>query len=465
MEVPTMKRFLKSLYDSLESSSRPDLVHLARRILKSSSRHPDLETLIVETDGMRALDSQPITAVLLETLPKKPGGSLRKRVNEGVTATQKSVQELWTAMLEHIRTVCVSFDRDKARAVYSPLMELRKKLRLRLFTTNYDPILEDTCESLDIPFSENFVRQGNRWFFDSTYGRLRRGNLVIVKLHGSVWWYKIPELGKIERTPNLLAVSREGKPVEHLMIIPSRFKDIYGDPFFGLYLYFLRSLEDSDLCIAVGHSLRDEYLTGVLESRLRDPGFRLVVITPPPDPGDKSKNQLRTVLERRNVIHVPFKFEEFHKELTSFLETYSTDPSEAIDVLRNLIKEKKRFRQSRRAILKVQPLPESVQRGSQLTISASFKGELTKGYLVARVVQRGPRVLKFAIAPETYSEAEKTGVLDGTVLVDRSWNVEIPQDMKLGRQAIEVVAVETYSEEGEIKERDVKSKRLLITVT
>lgn len=466
MGVPPMKRFLDNFIRTLRDDKREDIIDLTKRILDYSEGYPDLETLIIEADSVRRLASTSTSQILLDCMPKEPGGVLTKRVNYQIERTEALADELWTTMLEHIRRVCVSFNKTRAREVYGPLLTSAVKNRLRIFTTNYDPIIEDTCETLALRFSENFIQREGRDYFDPKYSHLSRGDIDIVKLHGSVWWYDIPELDVIERAPYLLGdISREGKRVRRLMIIPSAFKDIYGQPFFGLYLYFLHSMENTNLCIVIGHSLRDQYLTGIIESRLMDPDFRLVVVCPVPDPKDGSKEKLLSILAMRKVIHVPFRFEEFYKEIAMFIQAIEAEPETAIAGLRQTIKEKQRYQRSQKAIMRVSPLPKTVQRGSSIPIGVKYKGELKSAYVIARLLRRGQKVVASVVAPETRSDKDKVGLLDGTVIFDGSWNLPIPIETLPGRYTLQIAAVETHFEEEQLKRRDVKDRRFGLVVT
>lgn len=464
--VPPMKPFLQSLYGALKEAARDDLADLARTILRYSSRYPDLETLMIEADALKSLGSSVASRTMLDLMPKRRGGALTKEVKEQIRRRRRLVDQLWTRLLNHIRQTCVSFDKERAKELYGPLLALNRITRLRIFTTNYDPIIEDTCETMGIRFSENFQREGNRFFFDPTYSHLGKSDVDIVKLHGSVWWYRIPDLGKIERAPYLLRdVSREGLRVEQLMIIPSAFKDIYGDPFFGLYLDFLHSMENARVCVVIGHSLRDEYLTGIIETRLMDPDFHLVVVCPQPNPKDKSKVKLRSILGKRRVIHIPFRFENFYRELTSFLEDYVARPEGALPQLRAVIREKKRYQRSKKAILRVSGVPETVQRGSEIVVTVTYKGELRRAYLAARLLTRGPRTIASEVAPGTYDSKGKIGLLDGAVVHENSWSLTIPSDLTPGRYSIQVVVLEPYLVDEELMEREIKQRRISLTVT
>ncbi len=464
--VPPMKPFLQSLYDALREDGQEDLVDLAKSILRYSPRFPDLETLIIETDMLRSIGSSVDSKTVLDLMPKKRGGALRKEVNSSIRVKRRRVNQLWERLLSHIRQTCVSFDKGRAMEMYGPMLTLGQKVRLRIFTTNYDPVIEDTCETLGIRFSENFRREGNRTYFDPTYSHLGRSEVDIVKLHGSVWWYRIPDLGKIERAPYLLGgVSREGLKVEQLMIIPSAFKDIYGDPFFGLYLDFLHSMEGARVCVVIGHSLRDEYITGVIETRLMDPDFHLVILCPQPDLKDRSKDKLRSILNLQRVLHVPFRFEEFHKELTSFLDDSLSSVERALSHLRAVVREKKRYQRSKRAILRISGVPESAQRGSAVAVTATYKGELKKAYLDARLLARGPKTLASETAPGTYDPEAKAGLLDGAVVHEDTWSLTLPADLSPGKYTIQVVAVEPYYQDEEFHEREIKQRRVALDVT
>ena len=145
-------------------------------------------------------------------------------------------------------------------------------------------------------------------------------------------------------------------------------------------------------------------------------------------------------------------------------ETMAVNPEVATAKLKDIISEKKRYLRYQKALLKVLNLPKEVQRGSPISIQVRYKGELKKAYLVARLLKRGPKVVKSVVAPGTQAE-DKTGTLDGTVMHDVTWDLLVPAEVRPGKYTVQVAATETYFEDEQLRRRDVKDRRFGITVT
>ncbi|MBU4373756.1 MAG: SIR2 family protein [Candidatus Methanoperedenaceae archaeon] len=184
--------------------------------------------------------------------------------------------ELERELLRFIREKCIRPDIEKGEEIYSNLFKLRKDFNLEIFTTNYDPIIENVCEKLNIPYADGFTPKGNTGYFTWDPGSLYTQSLNLFKLHGSVTWYK-DSYGRIIKFPIDISDKRD---VQSVIIYPTEYKELFKPPFNRLYFEFSKSIFNSTNCLAVGHSFRDPYMRELLFEKMRQEGYKLTIVDP-----------------------------------------------------------------------------------------------------------------------------------------------------------------------------------------
>jgi hypothetical protein len=230
-------------------------------------------------------------------------GEVSRRRNKIV----REVSSFRERLLAWLTQTCLSFDRDKAYELFGTFAEVVSANGVPVFTTNYDGVLEFVAERKRIPIVDNFLKKGARSYWDPSLASFSDTGLRLVKIHGSIYWHA-DDSGLIERIDPPVEFNSEGRPVERLIIVPTRFKDIYQRNYFPLYTSFLRTLGNSKVIIVAGHSMRDEYLLAAVRDRLRDRSFRVIVL----DPAFPAKDALLAGADERKVqiAHIPQKLEE-----------------------------------------------------------------------------------------------------------------------------------------------------------
>ncbi len=476
--VPTMKRFSKDLKKYLIERGKHELEKLSKQIMRKSDRPDDLENLLIEVGFAKRIDSTPGMRLVLESVKeyekeqKPKTGKKGKRsslspssvVSKKASNLRKSCTELEEDILVYIKQVCRAYDRDKAIEQYEHLLRTRKWTRLRMFTTNYDPILEWTCEALGLGYSDNFVEaRRNRWLFDKTFKSFRKKRIDIIKLHGSVTWYNDENLGEIEKIRHQTDRSEEGHPIYNLMIMPARLKDIYSEPFFKLYKEFLDALRDSDLCVVIGHSLRDDYIRAAIEERLEDAKFRLIIISPTLLE-ERGEDELKRISSRKNVVYCPFKVERFCPQLSSILAKYLRNKKAALKELEAMcnreVKRIERGRQRLSASLNMTTVPK----GQQIRIKGKFSGKRRRGYFEGRLVDANKQERVVVEEPTSFDKDEECGKLSGKTPIMKKWFIDVPQDLPPGKYSIVVGFYDNPRGGGKAKRQTVRERRINIEI-
>ena len=150
-------------------------------------------------------------------------------------------------------------------------------------------VLEYVCEVNGVDYADGFDPAG-RELVAPWNGSWREKKVRVYKLHGSVTYYVdqagsgAPSFLRLDRGYPLpgpgFRLSREGKDLEPLMVLPTREKDALGDPYGHLTQIFASSLAECRLVIAVGTSLRDDHLVSALNYNRS----RIVVLVVDSDP-------------------------------------------------------------------------------------------------------------------------------------------------------------------------------------
>lgn len=173
----------------------------------------------------------------------------------------------------HSEFVSALFNRSQAGVV-------ERRRAVRLFTTNYDTLLEDAlslgCFSYWDGFSGGAVAYRNHRYGDEEPNKRDRAH--VIKLHGSIDWH-LGEDGRVWRV-------RDGdlypKKVSRVLIYPQSTKYLatQRDPFaaqFDLFRRTLGALEENVLAIC-GYSFGDEHINQEIELVLQRPENKTTIL-------------------------------------------------------------------------------------------------------------------------------------------------------------------------------------------
>lgn len=159
---------------------------------------------------------------------------------------------------------------------------------LPVFTTNYDRVIEDYQKSeykgvrvVDgfgeiVPNSREMI--WDRSVFDDFQAEQGKLNIVLFKLHGSIYWYEANR----RIVYSIIPIQRETKSrVKNVLIYPAMNKIAMSDPFFTGYDYFQRCLDNAEFGIFIGYSFRDyDTVTKIRSSLNFNSKLTLIVLDP-----------------------------------------------------------------------------------------------------------------------------------------------------------------------------------------
>lgn len=157
------------------------------------------------------------------------------------------------------------------------ISSIDREIPIEIFTTNYDLLMEDALESLEIPYFDGFVG-GKRSFFDL---RAVENNLIPIhwtrlwKIHGSINWYQ----EEIRGNKRIIRSSEIKEEASHL-IYPSHLK--YDQSRKMPYLALIDKLsrfikQKSSLLILLGYSFNDEHINDTIINALKSNSSAMVL--------------------------------------------------------------------------------------------------------------------------------------------------------------------------------------------
>lgn len=135
-----------------------------------------------------------------------------------------------------------------------------------IYTTNYDLSIETTCREAEIELNRGSYYEPATQRHVLKPEMLQGDKFKIIKLHGSLSWYR--------REDGLMVEYPDGKPSreteatrikERLMIYPIEEKAMYEDPYLSLLNSFRDDLGYSPKWLFIGYRFNDPFLLRIIE--------------------------------------------------------------------------------------------------------------------------------------------------------------------------------------------------------
>ena len=181
-------------------------------------------------------------------------------------------------------------------ADFARRLSQRSDPRVKIFSLNYDPLIERAAEMVRVRVCDGFSGHEHAFFepatFEERIGRIRgthRGRqfeetakpIHLLKLHGSLGWYESPTTS-VRRSAFDSAIPSTAK---RLMIPPQRRKasDTMSPPYAALWSAFRGALAQDSVPInrllCLGYGFADEHVNAVIEGALARGDFTLLILT------------------------------------------------------------------------------------------------------------------------------------------------------------------------------------------
>lgn len=194
--------------------------------------------------------------------------------------------------------------RDQKELLRRLLLRSTTLPRVKVFTTNYDLVLERALDNLGVMYFDGFSGTINRtlrtesYHYDlyypgeTTEGRVSRVDRVLhlYKLHGSINWRR-------RRSASDDIIISHVQPAEgeygDVMIYPSPLKvtEMNGYPYAEMFRHFSTTIhQPQSALLTIGYKFQDEHINRLIYQALSIPSFALIIVIPSiTEPADETK--------------------------------------------------------------------------------------------------------------------------------------------------------------------------------
>lgn len=260
-----------NLFESIVAKQK-DLEYLLEQLdaLASMKYLHDFDYSSINPPG-RSLGIVPVSPVM----PKFPPRPLPDAARDLLNWTKRRV-------FEHYGTLILD---DTARKSLSKLFDLTnaRDSHTVVFTTNYDPAVEEFCRLEKRHLLDGFVRDtwGREDYWDrsgyDTPELAKPGAVVLFKLHGSTTW--VAQGGRVVKARPIYADDKA--LAKNVLIYPATKKVAIDDPYFTAYDYLEKCLTSAKFCVFVGYSFRDyDMLMRLRAAQAWSPHLKVIVLDP-----------------------------------------------------------------------------------------------------------------------------------------------------------------------------------------
>ena len=250
-------------------AKRPHCEPLLRQI-ESGIPMQDIESLISNLDKIRSI---------------REGMKVLGKFDGGLVPSMEVADELRGYLDSYLVDLCERFDVHNVGDKLSDFVAFCRDNNSFVFSTNYDRLIETAASHQSIPCTDGFEqsssRPESRWegIFEEHEG------LKLVKLHGSVNWYREEESDAIFRLERGYSLPSHEYRLTHgrhvlrpLMIIPTLEKAVLESPYSSLLTTFSDGLKMIDVLFIVGNSMRDAHIRNTIG--VRKSGLEIVLVNP-----------------------------------------------------------------------------------------------------------------------------------------------------------------------------------------
>ncbi|WP_277973048.1 SIR2 family protein [Pantoea agglomerans] len=245
----------------------PDVFNLTKYIHQELIDNNQYANLITElSKAEKNKDNiEDILSFLRGLVSVSKGGEVRGLSEEHLTGLEKIICEKIAIKID----VNLPNEETPYHKLAKWIRSIDRKIAVEIFTTNYDLLMEQSLEEMEIPYFDGFVGANNP-FFDL---RALEDNLIpkhwsrLWKIHGSINWCQ----KKIGNQKRVYRTHPKNKESSHL-IYPSHLK--YEESRKMPYLALLDQLnrfirKKSSFLVLSGYSFNDGHLNDVIVSALK----------------------------------------------------------------------------------------------------------------------------------------------------------------------------------------------------
>jgi hypothetical protein len=332
--IPTMKELVGSFESELSqstdvSSGERDLYSSVTQTLREGFDYVDLESVFsvikAIAENKMVSDLGFASAYFLHN----KGVNLRSGLASG-TAENEAAKALQTRFQRHIRRKCVVDENQLGHIddVYFKFFEALgrvfggnssplngKQYRFgdwAFYTTNYDTVFEKYAEGV-LPLNDLFEDEGTLRAVLHT-NKVPQNGLKLIKLHGSIDWYRLSD-SRVIRNPIQLKVMGRRQVEGEEMLYPIQQKDLYLYPWYDMFGGLKRDLNAASHWIIIGYSFNDEFIADVFKQALTTGPRKITFVHP--DADGIWPRKFGNLANHARLIRSKFGEDETNKEIES----------------------------------------------------------------------------------------------------------------------------------------------------
>ncbi len=221
---------------------------------KTENRKLLIEDFLQYLANVEHFEADPAGRKVLDLMGYKPGHT-------------SGIKSLNNEIHQSIRTQCRVEDRmvSTVADIYENLINKAEatNTHMRIFTTNYDLVVERAFAQCGFKLLDGFRRNENDatsvWQNDFDYREH-----CLFKLHGSIGWYLSPDTGEVCKAAD---PDTQGAG-DALLAYPMRDKPFFSEPFATLHSHYQQILRQSCAIIVVGFSFQDPNIVAPLKRQM-----------------------------------------------------------------------------------------------------------------------------------------------------------------------------------------------------
>lgn len=244
----------------------------------SSKIKTDITTLAEVTKEFQGkMDLELIMSLILRIEDKKEKELLESKYSQLKNIDEDRLREIKNLIQSYIRKKCEDI---KSVEYFWPLEGMSKNKKLDIFTLNYDGTIEIFCEEKGIKYTDGFEPDWNTKRFEDDESKIN-----LYKLHGSLYWFRTKSNKTIKVPMKGLQTSLvkylTDEEVSEMMIYPTLEKNKQLGVYSWLSQKFKDELNNSDVCVIMGYSFRDEDIRdSIIEALSSNLNLWLIIASP-----------------------------------------------------------------------------------------------------------------------------------------------------------------------------------------
>lgn len=208
--IPAMEGTYREFINKKNTALTPVNRKTCEFFTKEMGISNDLEEFLLAANTLIEFKSSKLKRFVENNISKKPSATKVREFEKNLDSSIEEVRAIRIGILEFLSRKCFQFDREKALKINAGFVEIVSQLAHPVYSTNYDYAFEHVAIEKGLAIIDNFNKTGQRYLWNKDINFEGNGGLKLIKLHGSVTWYK-DKSGSIEKIYSHTRINPQGK--------------------------------------------------------------------------------------------------------------------------------------------------------------------------------------------------------------------------------------------------------------